>query len=248
VLDAARAARRLEAAGAGGRVVLAGHSEGGHAVLWAAELARAYAPELQVLGVAATAPGAELATTLELSRFRPAAITSGAMLIVVAWSDAYRLPLGVLTPAGRKAADRVRTRCLDELASDPATPMVDLDQLLTTPPWPALLARNSPGHAATPAPLLIAQGTDDEVVVPPATRALVQRLCRLGDTVELRTYQHAGHFDLVAAASTDVAAWIGERLAGRPARSTCQRSGRRFHADSRANWTRSRSRRRPGAP
>jgi hypothetical protein len=60
VLDAARAARGLDA-GASGRVVLDGHSEGGHAVLWAAEPAGAYAPELQVLGVAASAPGAELA-------------------------------------------------------------------------------------------------------------------------------------------------------------------------------------------
>jgi hypothetical protein len=41
--------------------------------------------------------------------------------------------------------------------------------------------------------------------------------------VELRTYRYVGHFDLVEAASTDVAAWIGERLAGRPARSTCRR-------------------------
>jgi Secretory lipase len=50
VLDAARPARGLDAAGASGRVVLAGHSEGGHAVLWAAELARTYAPELQCSG------------------------------------------------------------------------------------------------------------------------------------------------------------------------------------------------------
>jgi hypothetical protein len=135
-----------------GRVVmLAGHSVGGHAVLWAAELARSYAPELQVLGMATTAPGAELATILKLARFRPAAITSGAMLIVAAWSDAYRVPPDVLTPAGRKALDRVRTTCLQELASDPATPVVRPGNLLTTPPWPALLARNTPGRAATPA-------------------------------------------------------------------------------------------------
>jgi len=223
VLDVARAVRGLDAAGAGARVVLAGHSEGGHAVLWAAELARSYAPELQVLGVATSAPGAELATTLKLSQFRPAAVTSGAMLIVVAWSDAYRVPPDVLTPAGRKAVDRLRTRCLLELASDPATPTVRPADLLTTPPWPALLARNSPGHAATPAPILIAQGTVDEVVVPAATRALVERLCHAGDTVELRGFQHAGHFDLPEAAGTDVAAWIGDRLAGRPARSTCRR-------------------------
>jgi alpha-beta hydrolase superfamily lysophospholipase len=222
VLDVARAARGLDAAGASGRVVLAGHSEGGHAVLWAAELARSYAPELQVLGVAATAPGAELATILRLARFRPEAITSGAMLIVAAWSDAYRVPPDLLTPAGRKALDRVRTTCLEELASDSATPVVRPGDLLTTRPWPALLARNTPGHAATPAPVLIAQGTDDEVVVPAAIRALVQRLCHAGDTVELRSYRGAGHFDIPEVASADMIGWTGDRLAGRPARSTCQ--------------------------
>jgi acetyl esterase/lipase len=222
VLDVARAARGLDA-GAGGRVVVSGHSEGGHAVLWAAELARAYAPELQVLGVAASAPGAELATTLRLSEFRPTAVTSGAMLIAVAWSDAYRVPLEVLTPAGRKALDRVRTTCLLELAKDPPTPAVRLGDLLTTPPWPALLARNTPGHAATPAPIFLAQGADDDRVTPAATRALVQRLCRLGDTVELRTWRDVGHFDIPEAASADVLAWIGDRLAGRPARTSCRR-------------------------
>jgi acetyl esterase/lipase len=222
VLDVARAARRLDAAGASGRVVLAGHSEGGHAVLWAAELARSYAPELQLLGVAATAPGAELATTLKLSRFRPAAITSGAMLIVAAWSDAYRVPPEVLTPAGRRALDRVRSTCLQELASDPATPVVRPGDLLATRPWPGLLARNTPGHAATPAPILIGQGTDDEVVVPAATRALVQRLCHAGDTVELRSYRGAGHFDIPEVASADMIGWTGDRLAGRRPRSTCQ--------------------------
>jgi Secretory lipase len=222
VLDAARAARGLDA-GASGRVVLDGHSEGGHAVLWAAELAGAYAPELQVLGVAASAPGAELATTLKLTRDRPAAVTSGAMYIVVAWSDAYRLPLDVLTPAGRKAVDRVRTTCLEELAAGPAIVAVHPSDLLTTPPWPALLARNTPGHAATPAPILLAQGADDDRVTPAATGALVRRLCRRGDTVELRSYQHTGHFDIPKVAAADVAAWIGDRLAGRPARSTCQR-------------------------
>jgi len=128
----------------------------------------------------------------------------------------------VLTPAGRKAVDRVRSICLEELAKDPEHAAVRLSDLLTTPPWPALLARNTPGHAAIPVFVLIAQGTADELVAPANSRALTQRLCRLGDTVELRSYQHAGHFDLVEAASTDVAAWIAARLAGRPAaRSTC---------------------------
>jgi alpha-beta hydrolase superfamily lysophospholipase len=223
VLDAARAARQVDV-GAGDRVVLAGHSEGGHAVLWAAELARGYAPELRVLGVAASAPGAELAVGLKAEGSSgPATLTSGAMLLVVAWSDAYRAPLDVLTPAGRKAVGRVRRACLQELAADPAVVAVRPRDLLTTPPWPALLARNTPGQAATAAPILLAQGADDDRVTPAATRALVRRLCRLGDTVELRTWRDVGHFDLPEVAAADVLAWIGDRLAGRPARSTCRR-------------------------
>jgi dienelactone hydrolase len=217
VLDAARAARGLDT-GASGRVVLAGYSEGGHAVLWAAELARAYAPELQLLGVAAAAPWAELAASLKTGGSGLAALSS-----VVAWSDAYRLPLDVLTPAGRKAVDRVRSACPEELAADPAIVAVRPRALLSTPPWPALLARNTPGHAATPAPIFLAQGADDDRITPAATGLLVRRLCRLGDTVELRTYQHAGHGDVPDVAGGDVLAWIGERLAGRPARSTCRR-------------------------
>src|SRR4029450_4237606 len=126
------------------------------------------------------------------------------------------------TPAGRRALDRVRTTCLQELASDPATPMVHPGDLLTTRPWPALLARNTPGHAATPAPVLIAQGTDDEVVVPAATRALVQRLCHAGDTVELRSYRGAGHFDIPQVASADMIGGTGGRRAGRRPRSPAQ--------------------------
>jgi hypothetical protein len=153
----------------------------------------------------------------------PATLTSGAMVLVVAWSDAYQVSLDVLTPAGRKAVERVRTTCLEELAADPDVVAVRPADLLTTPPWPALLARNTPGHAATPAPIFLVQGADDDRVTPAVTRLLVQRLCRLGDTVELRTWQDVGHFDLVEIASTDVLAWIGDRRAGRPARSTCRR-------------------------
>jgi hypothetical protein len=144
------------------------------------------------------------------------------MLLVVAWSDVYRAPLDVLTPAGRKAVGRVRSTCLQELMADPEVVAVRPRDLLTTPPWPALLARNTPGKAATPAPILLGQGADDDRVTPAVTRGLVERLCRLGDTVELRTYQGVGHFDVIEVASTDMVAWTGDRLAGRPTRSSCQ--------------------------
>src|SRR4051794_19668897 len=54
MLDAVRAAR--EAAPLARRVVLAGHSQGGHAALWAAAIARRWTPELSVRGTYALAP------------------------------------------------------------------------------------------------------------------------------------------------------------------------------------------------
>jgi dipeptidyl aminopeptidase/acylaminoacyl peptidase len=56
VLDAARAAAALPDAGASSNVIVYGHSQGGHAVLFAGELAPSYAPDLNLLGVAAGAP------------------------------------------------------------------------------------------------------------------------------------------------------------------------------------------------
>lgn len=57
VLDSVKAVRTMPEAQAGDAFVLWGHSQGGHAVLFAASLAKTYAAELKLLGVAAAAPG-----------------------------------------------------------------------------------------------------------------------------------------------------------------------------------------------
>src|SRR5688572_29842472 len=55
MLDIARAARKLDDR-VGRRVLIAGHSQGGHASLWAAGEADNWTPELRVLGVQPFAP------------------------------------------------------------------------------------------------------------------------------------------------------------------------------------------------
>ncbi len=65
VLDAVRAARALSEANAGRRFAVWGHSQGGHAALYAGELARSYAPELDLRGVAAAAPATFLADLVD---------------------------------------------------------------------------------------------------------------------------------------------------------------------------------------
>ena len=50
VLDAATAAGQLPGADAGDQLAIWGHSQGGHAALWAAQLADRWAPEFELVG------------------------------------------------------------------------------------------------------------------------------------------------------------------------------------------------------
>ena len=59
VLDSVRVARQLDV-NAGEQFVVWGASQGGHAALWTGQLAPSYAPELELLGVAASAPAINL--------------------------------------------------------------------------------------------------------------------------------------------------------------------------------------------
>ena len=82
VFDAVRAAHRINEIDLDDRVVVWGHSQGGHAALWSGIRAQEYAPDLKVLGIAAVAPASDL---------RPFAAadpstTFGKIIKPIAWS------------------------------------------------------------------------------------------------------------------------------------------------------------------
>ena len=64
VIDSVRVAAQLPGAGGGKKFVVWGHSQGGHAALFTGIIAKAYAPELDLLGVAAAAPATDLVTLM----------------------------------------------------------------------------------------------------------------------------------------------------------------------------------------
>jgi dipeptidyl aminopeptidase/acylaminoacyl peptidase len=64
VIDSVRVAASLPGAGDGKKFVVWGHSQGGHAALFTGIIAKAYAPELELLGVAAAAPATDLVTLM----------------------------------------------------------------------------------------------------------------------------------------------------------------------------------------
>ncbi len=225
VLDAVRAAAQLPDSGVTTRspLVVWGHSQGGGAAAWAGELHPSYAPELNLVGVAAGAPAAELAS-LET------AIQSGpyqyfALMTVAGLTAANPTidPASVLTLRGQELLARIRTQCTDEITrtlrgTTPAE--LGLGGIAGREPWAGLLDAESPGRARPTAPLLLYHGSGDDLIPPAVSEALAQRYCRTGATVE-RTVYPGDHTSVLLNASGDLLRWFTARLSGAPARSTC---------------------------
>ncbi|MBV9282405.1 MAG: alpha/beta fold hydrolase [Chloroflexi bacterium] len=228
VLDAVRAAHNLKEAHAGTTFAVTGPSQGGHAALFAGQLAPTYAPDLKLVGIAASAPPTDLR---ELFRLKSEG-TFGRVLAAYAldaWSQVYGHDLEtVFTPAARPIVDRMVRLCLQNqtqmLAFLPLTTILKVGYLRSPPwqsePWQTLLKQNTPGQARIPAPILISQGGADQLVLPAVTAAYVRRLCRMGEKVEYRVYPGVGH-DAGAESAPDVVAWLANRFAGKPPPSTC---------------------------
>ena len=194
VLDAARAARQLTGLHTSDSVVIYGHSQGGHAALFAGELAPTYAPELKVVGVVAAAPATGLSTLISIvgtptgAQFLPFSIPTA-----WSWSQTYDdLPASsMFTPSGAQFASTEVTRgCSDQvaatIASDHLTPQgVFLTSAETDPNVLAHARANDPGNVRTPFPVLVVQGTADQTVPPPLTDTYVTtKACPIGDTVD----------------------------------------------------------------
>jgi dipeptidyl aminopeptidase/acylaminoacyl peptidase len=194
VLDAIRAAQRLPACGGGADVAMLGLSQGGHAALWAAELAHTYAPELRVAAVAAAAPGGDLAAISSWIHGPDGSRASwlNAVMVLSAWHAVYGLPLEmVLTPTGQELAVALQSECPDRTSPPTEQPLVADPSL--TPGWREQVAANTPGATRALAPILIVQGTADEEVPLHTTLSEVRRLREAGDRVDLRLVEGGDH-------------------------------------------------------
>ena len=224
VLDIARAARELPGNKIGSRVVVWGHSQGGHSALFAGELAADYAPDLQLVGVVAGAPPSQLtgiSASIETSPFR------GYIFMVAAGLAAADPTLRLdqlLTPKGLETISIVDTGCTDAVfkafASGSLSSYVNLDAL-TKPPWSTALARNEPGSRRTGAPILIVHGDRDEQIPIDTSAALLKKLCALGDNVERKVYPGASHAGAALTSLADVQRFVSDRFAGKPATPVC---------------------------
>lgn len=214
VLDAARAARTVLGPEASDRVVLWGHSQGGQAVLFAAQLAASYAPDLDVRAVAVAAPAIDLASLMraDIGDVSGVSIASYAF---AAYAAVYDQPLqSILTPAAVDALPTMNTFCLltqNSALHKVAKPLIGAFLSAdpeTTEPWSGLLAANTPGASRIAVPLFVAQGLSDKLVRPSATDTFVAREKAEGTAVTYDRIPGATHGTVADKAIPRVLEWL----------------------------------------
>ena len=231
VLDSVRAVRHVSDANATSRFAVWGHSQGGHAALFTGQIAKQYAPELTLVGVAAAAPATDLGTLLRDDMGEPV----GKMLTAYSlwsWSRVYNAPLvGVVVPDAIPVVGRIAATCLESRV-EIAQAGMEARQLthgflqgqpFGAEPWRRVLTDNEPGQAAAGAPIFIAQGSADTIVRPDVTAAFVGGLCRRGEKVRIVELAGVAHVTAGADSAPAAVQWMAARFDGAAAPDDCAR-------------------------
>lgn len=230
MLDAARAARHIDGLVLRVETVAMGHSQGGHAALWAGVIAADYAPDLQLLGVAAFAPATDLrAIYNRIGQSAAGRIVTAYQVLTASRLDPDFDLDAVVLPGNRRAVDRLGELCFG--GRDAVAALATASQIrdLLTPDaldrgLGDVLDRGSVTDRI-PVPVLVAQGTEDTLVVPAAQREWVRERCAAGQPLDYREFPGLDHMTLVTDDSPlteQVVDWVGDRAADRPTVDYCR--------------------------
>jgi pimeloyl-ACP methyl ester carboxylesterase len=229
-LDSVRAARQMTELTLDKRLVVWGHSQGGHAALWAGIVGPRYAPDLEIRGVVAIAPSANikniLAMNVEMDKlFGPYLAQSYSRFYPdITFEQAVR-------PEALDAARQIVNLC-DFVPED----FQRIKALAATFDGPALAtssnkafqARLEQNTADSPiqAPVVIAQGLSDNVVPPSATDAYVEERCAAGQRLEYWTFAGHDHIAIIQRGTPleqPLIEWTTARFANEPEATDCVR-------------------------
>jgi len=226
VINSVRAAIHCKETGAGNRYAVWGHSQGGHAVLWAAQVRNEYAPDLIMVGAAAAAPAAELASLLSQQYDKMVAWVIGPE-VLVAWPYYYPdVPVdNVTTRTGHGNYRKMSNLCILNASYEAIIrENVMNEQLFSVNPmtdgqWNKVAGENTPSPPGE-LPVLIVQGLADTVVLPNTTALLVERYYAAGSPLTVAWLGDVGHMQAGFIAGPLVNTWLQQRFAGIPASST----------------------------
>lgn len=228
-LDAVRAARQLDGFALSEQTIVWGHSQGGAVALWIGIERATYAPDVALAGVVAMAPASNLPSFASETDVNRIMQLFGAF-IIEAYARVYPdvHVADYVRPVARAVVESVAERCL----SEPATllsvgAIVSGEPLnsrpLTDGPLGERLIENVPDQP-TGLPTMLAQGMNDNIIVPASQKEFVAGLCDAGQVVETHIYAGRDHLGVIADDSpliTDLLTWTADRFTGKPPATAC---------------------------
>jgi len=231
-LDAVRAAHQMRELTLDPRTVVWGHSQGGHAALWQGIIAPKYAPDANVIGVVADSPPTDMGALLTIHRGDPVEASVGSF-VATAYSQFYADVVfnQIVRPSAQDAARKMSELCFDGDGMKAAQPLlIQLvgSPILANPDSDGLgnrLRENDPnGPIATP--VLIVQGTADQMVSPEITDRFVQQQCLAGLSIKYITFAGLDHGTMDTPKSPvgpELVRWTQDRLENRPQKVGCEK-------------------------
>ncbi len=237
-INAVRMARAFPGATASTRYGVFGHSQGGHAALWAGSYGPTYAPELNLVGVVGSAPAGNLSQLVDQLWDSPLNWGIGAE-VAVSYPLAYpNLSTDdVMTPAGQEHYKDVAGECLiaGSLDSRKLAALGESQAFkvnpMTVPDWAAALTAQNAKPVPASVPVLVTQSINDGVVTPQSIGAMQKEWCAAGsmlqvdwlgplrgsaDKLSVLTHMYEG-----AVGGSLATPWLSQRFAGAAPVSNC---------------------------
>ncbi|MFC6013148.1 alpha/beta hydrolase family protein [Nocardia lasii] len=223
--DIATGAREIDKS-VGSRWVAMGHSQGGHAAMFAAADSAGWAPSSPLLGAVALAPASHLGEQVRMAKW---AVSNPLGKLGTGDISVY-VPL--LVRGAQTITDIDPTRFLTDRAVS-LLPVADSEctgGLREKDKWGGLspkdvftrdgdisgllrvLDDNDPGGLRLTVPVLVLQGRADLTVPAASTDAMVSELQGRGESVDYRKYDEVDHSRIVSASFADVLSWVDGRF------------------------------------
>lgn len=232
VLDIITAAKQIPSVGlaATAQSAVWGYSQGGQSAAWAAEVQKTYAPNINMVGVAAGGvPGAFLTT----ARYLDGNNGSSFMLQgIVGLAEQYptEIPLSTLAnTTGQSAIATAKNQCVFEslfefMNKNLSTYTVGnktLDQLLTqNPQIKTVLDSQNLGNTKPSVPMYQYHGAADEFIPVEQSYDLKKAYCAKFGSVTYDLFP-SEHIVTQFQGATPALAWLGDRFAGKVSANSC---------------------------
>jgi hypothetical protein len=230
-LDLFRAATQIPGAGISGnaKAALWGYSQGGQTAAWVGEIKSSYAPELNLVGIAAGGTPADFPRT---ARYLEASTGASFLLgAVIGLSEQYPedIPLNELANAdGQAAIATGKSQCvfeslftfMNDSISEYTVGNQTLDEVIAIPSVNQTLLAQNLGSRKIPVPIYQYHGKADEFIPIDQHVELKRDYCRKFSNVTFAVYP-SEHIVTQFQAAPHVLSWLGDRFAGKTTFGTC---------------------------